>query len=249
MITFKDIKNYIKYQQYTFSALKPRFARSLTSKEGYRGQFSQDKWIAETIFPALRGGIFVDFGAHDGVSLSNTYFLEKELGWSGIAIEPIPHVFEELKKNRNCQLINACIAARSGKAKFYQISGYAEMLSGLYDEYDSQHLQRIEREIKNNGGSCEIQDVDCYSLNQILHDYNISHIDYLNMDIEGAEMSILKTIDFDAFDISVIGCENNYKDFHIPQFMESHGYTLHSILGDEFYIKTSLLPSIKRGKR
>ena len=68
------------------------------------------------------------------------------------------------------------------------------------------------------------------------------------MDIEGAEMSILKTIDFDAFDISVIGCENNYKVFHIPQFMEAHGYVLHSILGDEFYIKTSFLPSIKRGK-
>jgi len=248
MITVKDIQNYLKYQQYAFSAIKPRFDRSLTSKEGYRGQFAQDKWIAETIFPQLRGGIFIDFGAHDGVTFSNTYFLEKELGWSGIAIEPIPHVFEDLKKNRNCQLINACISATPGKAKFYQISGYAEMLSGLYDEYDSQHLQRIEREIKNNGGSCEIQDVDCYSLNQILHDYNISHIDYLNMDIEGAEMSILKTIDFDTFDISVIGCENNYKDFHIPQFMEAHGYALHSILGDEFYIKTSLLPSIKRGK-
>jgi FkbM family methyltransferase len=251
MITFKDIKNYIKYQQYAFSAIKPRFDRSLTSKEGYRGQFFQDKWISETIFPQLRGGIFIGFGAHDGITFSNTYFLEKELGWSGIAIEPIPHVFEELKKNRNCQLINACISATPGKAKFYQISGYGEMLSGLYDEYDSKHLQRIEREIKNNGGSYEIQDVDCYSLNQILRDYNISHIDYLNMDIEGAEMSILKTIDFDAFDISVIGCENNYKDFHMPQFMESHGYALHSILGDEFYIKTSLIPSIKlrnRGK-
>lgn len=52
----------------------------------------------ERFFKNLKNGVFFDIGAHDGVSLSNTYFFEKELGWSGICLEPIPEVFERLKK-------------------------------------------------------------------------------------------------------------------------------------------------------
>lgn len=120
------------------------------------------------------------------------------------------------------------------------------MLSGIYNEYDFRHLQRIEREISQHGGSYEIQDVDSFLFNQVLADKRVFHVDYLNIDVEGAELSILKSIDFDTFDISIIGCENNYKDFRIPEFLNNNGYMLHSIVGDEFYIKKNKSESIKR---
>jgi len=229
------------YNRYAHSALSPSFDASLIHTDGYYSQCGQDKWIVKTLLPNLRDGFFVDIGAHDGISFSNTCFLEKIMNWRGIAIEPNPEVFTRLKDNRSCDLVNGCISNTSGKAKFYKVSGYAEMLSGIYDQYDSRHLQRIEREILTYGGSYEVQEVDAFLLDQVLADRQIFHIDYLNIDVEGAELSILKSIDFNTFDISIIGCENNYKDFRIPKFLSKHGYILHSIVGDEFYVKPNII--------
>jgi hypothetical protein len=71
----------------------------------YKSQYGQDKWIAEEVFPELKGGYFVDLAAGDGIFLSNTYVLEKDLGWSGICIEPNTESFKKLKLNRNCFLM------------------------------------------------------------------------------------------------------------------------------------------------
>lgn len=53
----------------------------------YYSHIGQDKWVAET-FRRARGGYFLDFGAFDGITTSNTIVLEKELGWTGICVEP-----------------------------------------------------------------------------------------------------------------------------------------------------------------
>lgn len=243
LLDVKDRFNIWKYNCYASGTLRPSFDPSSITYEGYCSQCGQDKWLIETLLPHLKKGVFVDVGAHDGISFSNTYFLERQLEWSGIAIEPIPEIFEKLKANRKCQVINGCISSVPGKAKFYRITGYAEMLSGLYNEYDSRHLMRIQREIQQHGGSVEVQDVMSFSFNQLLHDHQIFHIDYLNIDVEGAELSILKSIDFKTFDISVISCENNYRDYRIPKFLKKAGYTFHSVVGDEFYIKDHLFKS------
>jgi FkbM family methyltransferase len=66
------------------------------------------------------------------------------------------------------------------------------MLSGLIDNYDARHLQRINQELKQHGGNKEIIDVSCYKLENILREQNINHIDYLSIDTEGNELAILK---------------------------------------------------------
>ena len=73
----------------------------------------------------------------------------------------MPDVFERLTTARNCVTVNACIASQSGKRKFRVIKGYSEMLSGLVGEYDSRHLQRIEGEVQEHGGSFTDIDVEC----------------------------------------------------------------------------------------
>jgi hypothetical protein len=67
-------------------------------KNKYYSQIRQDRYI-DFFFSKKRNGVFVDIGANDGVTLSNTYFLEKERHWTGICIEPIPSSFEKLKAN------------------------------------------------------------------------------------------------------------------------------------------------------
>ena len=213
------------------------FAQKALRDEGYSSQCGQDKWIVETVLPGLQSGVFVDIGAHDGITFSNTFFLETQLGWNGLAVEPIPEVFERLRLNRRCAVSNLCVAARSGKAPFQVVSGYAQMLSGIVSEYEGRHVERIERELKEYGGSAREIEVNCCTLNDLLAGHDIATIDYLSIDVEGAEYSILDAFDFHCCEIRVISVENNYRDRRIPRLLTKEGFRFHSIVGDEFYVR------------
>ena len=213
------------------------YAREDLVRGGFSSQCGQDRWIAEACFPDLRKGVFVDIGAHDGVTFSNTLYLESKRQWTGIAIEPVPVTFEKLARNRNCISINGCIAGTSGVAKFREITGYSEMLSGLVDQYDQRHLERIAREVEFHGGSWRDVDVRKFRLNELLGIHGLQTVNYLNIDVEGAELEILRSIDFSIVDIQVCGVENNYRDPRIPALMKGAGYAPLAVVGDEMYVK------------
>jgi FkbM family methyltransferase len=220
-----------------WSVPRLEFAQEKLQAEGYHSQWGQDKWIVEALLPGMESGVFVDVGAHDGVSFSNTLYLEQRLGWTGLAVEPIPEIFEKLRSNRRCAVVNGCVGSQSGKARFQVVSGYAEMLSGLIDSYDPRHLKRIESELKMYSGNRREIEVNCYTANELLEKHGIDYIDYLSIDVEGAEYSILSTLDFGRCNISVIGVENSYRDWRIPQLLKQRGFEFHAIVGDEFYIR------------
>lgn len=232
-----------RYRHYTYRSLAKNAGRieydqQSVFREGYSSQCGQDKWLAEVFYPGLREGVFVDIGAHDGISFSNTFYLESSLGWSGLAIEPLPDIFQKLSENRTCIKVNGCISSHTGLAKFRKITGYSEMLSGLVDQYDPRHQARIEEELVAHGGKFEEIPVRCYRLNDLLDQHGIGEVHYLNIDVEGAEYEILQSIDFQAHNIRLCGIENNYNDFRIPKLMKKMGYEMIAIVGDEFYVKS-----------
>jgi FkbM family methyltransferase len=209
-------------------------------KSGYFSQYGQDKFIAE-YFDFLKKGIFVDIGANDGKTLSNTYYLEKNLLWHGIAIEPSPKVFQRLEKNRDCILINACISDVVGNSDFLELTGHTEMLSGLVDKYDERHIKRINDEIEEFSGKKNYIQVPCYKLEDVIRKQGLDKINYLNIDIEGGEIDVLKSIDFNNLDIDIIGVENNYKEDEIKNYLNKFGYRLIAIVGsDEMYTRKSI---------
>lgn len=228
--------NNLYYRFLTRSVTRLHLSLEELRASGFSSQCGQDKWVAEVLCKGVVSGVFVDIGANDGVSFSNTFYLEQKRGWTGLAVEPIPEVYEKLSANRLCQTVNGCVGAQSGKAMFQVVSGYAEMLSGLIDEYVPQHQKRIQDEIAEYGGMCHEIETDCFTFNELVEKYDIRHIDYLNIDTEGAEYSILKSIDFSRVHISVVGIENNYADSRFPTLMKKMGFRLHSIVGDEFYL-------------
>jgi len=215
----------------------------------YYSQYKQDRYIYKRFFKNLTSGFFLDIGAHDGILLSNTCFFENTLGWSGICVEPIPSVFKQLVQNRPKSIhINGCIAEKSGQSTFWQISGYSEMLSGLVDEYDPAHTARIRKEIESKGGTIEERQIPCYRLADLLAEHGVDQVDYCSIDVEGAEMSVLRSIDFDKVKISVFSIENNYNTNDIRKFMRSKGYSLVVKLEcDEIYTfkKRSIFDYIK----
>ena len=194
----------------------------------YYSQCGQDKYVNEHYFKNYRDGVFVDIGAHNGVTYSNTYFFEKELGWTGICVEPIPERFAELKACRHSVCIQGCVSDIDGISQLLMVSSpyvNTEMLTGLSHKYDPRHFERMKNEIRSFGGSYQLIDVQCYKLNELLEKNGITHVNFLSIDTEGGEFDILTSIDFSRFTIDVITVEDNYKDPRFVPFLKEKGYT------------------------
>ena len=213
----------------------------------YYSQCGQDKFLNEKIFKEKKNGIFVDIGANDGITFSNTYFFEKELGWSGMCFEPLIQTFEKLQMNRSSININACASNEDKQEYFLSISGYGEMLSGLKNNYDPKHLQRIYDTNNKHGGTIDEIQVQCYDLNKILIKHEFKNIDLLSVDTEGNELEILKSINYETIHIKAIAVENNYCSAEFTQILSVKGFSKVKTLDkDEIYLNTKDFNPFKR---
>jgi len=195
----------------------------------FHSQDNQDRFLHENVFKGYKYGVFMDIGAHDGVSINNTLYFEKEHGWTGVNIEPINDVYQRLVSNRPaCINLNCAVSDTIGTAEFILNRGYTEMLSGLKNSYDLRHVQRMAREIRQYGGSSETISVNTDTVENICKTHSIDRINYLSIDVEGGEFAVIKSIDFDKVFIDVIGFENNYPDNsqQIIAYLESKNYRI-----------------------
>jgi len=181
---------------------------------------------------------FIDIGAHDGLSCSNSAYMEFFLDWNGICIEPHTGLFNLLTESRSCKSYNCCVSDASGYVDFVTIEGNADALSGIKDNMTSDHMNRVNSEVDKFGGNIKTEKIKSMTLNEIMSENNIQKVDYLSIDTEGSELKILNSIDFDKFDINVISAENNGYDDSVRLFLESKGYRfLTKCCADEIFIK------------
>jgi FkbM family methyltransferase len=205
----------------------------------FNSQYNQDNYIETTIFKGYKNGFYVDVGAHDGVSLNNTLYFEKNNNWTGINIEPNTKVFDKLIINRQNNINLKCaVCNNDGETEFLSNTGYTEMLSGIKDLFDSRHLKRLRNENRTNGSTTELIKVNTKKLETIFDENNVKHVNYLSIDVEGAEFEVIKSINFDKVFIDVIGFENNYIEQSIPiiKYLENNNYKVLIISTDIFMI-------------
>lgn len=202
-------------------------------------QYGQDEYLYDNFFKGLRGGFFIDIGASDGITISNTYFFEKYMGWDGICVEPRRAIQDLLRKNRTCKIEDVCISDTEEEVDFLEICGYGQGLSGIKKKYDPRHVDRIRDDLDaHKESTSETKKVKCITFSSLLEKYNVTKVDYMNIDVEGAELDIIKTIDFSKVNIKTLTIENNYEDVKINELMKSNGYTLKKRLGvDDVYVK------------
>jgi FkbM family methyltransferase len=203
-------------------------------------QHGQDSLIGDVLFKG-RAGVFVDVGARDGRQFSNTIYLEEALSWTGIAVEPHPDLFRTLERTRSCRCFN--VAASDVEREGLEFVKFLEKRlgnSGLLATFrDPKLLAKVKHEIIS---------VPCVPLSRLTPDLN--RIDYLDIDVEGHELQVLKGIDFSRVEVRVIGVEvqdaGPMKD-EIDGFLESKGFKpfLH-LRSDRFYCKGSEPPSTGR---
>lgn len=193
----------------------------------YNSQCGQDAFLDTQVFKRFEKGVFMDIGAHDGLTINNSLFFEKERGWTGVCVEPIPEVYQKLVVNRpQAKLLNCAISNEDGTAEFICNTGYTEMLSGLKNDYDKRHAARMQFEIQSQGGSSKVITTPTRRLESICDELQIKHINYLSVDVEGAEFSVIKSINFDKVYIDVIDFENNFADTSAPivEYLATKGY-------------------------
>jgi FkbM family methyltransferase len=196
----------------------------------FRSQAGQDLWVFGEVFNEQRNGFFLDIGAHDGVDFSNTYILENRYGWRGICIEANPDTFEVLRKNRRCQCINVCLDQAEGTAAFVK----RRMCGGIVSS------ETDNKPDNNPGGDVII--VPTTTLSNLLGKLNAPRkIDYLSIDIEGAEERVLKGFPFSDYHISCMTVERPSQALRTT--LEANGFTLIKEIPrlDCFYLHKDML--------
>lgn len=202
----------------------------------YYSQDSQDRLI-DIFLDRAENGFFVDIGAHNGIKFSNSYFFEKNRNWSGICVEPMPEVFEELKQNRSCHLVNGVVSNYSGSLEFRRIKGRGDMLSGIAKHQSEQHKQRMVEKVEEVGSELEILEVSSHTLSEILKKYEVKRINYLSIDVEGAEVDVISSLDFSQYVIEYMTIENNYDSNSLRDLIVSNNYKFVFRHGsDDFYV-------------
>ena len=172
----------------------------------FKSQVGQDEWVCASL-NNKRGGYFIDVGACDGVWFSNTYVLEKELGWTGICVEPARTPFAELIQTRNCICVNKAVYDRTGMVKFHEYDG--AVWKGHIDSMG--------------------YDIDCITLRDLIKEYDCPKIiDYISIDVEGLEYEILTGFPFEDYKARIWTVEHNdwtgEKKKKMREFMVSHGF-------------------------
>lgn len=199
----------------------------------YYAAHNIDQYIKETFFPNKTNGYFIDIGAHNGIDINNTYYFENE-GWNGICFEPIPEIFKQLEQNRKCKVVNKAISDNEGPAQFFLIEGCSDMLSGLIDNYSQEHIARINREIEQHNQNYDYIDVVCSTFDKEITETNI---DLLSIDTEGAELTILKTIDFTKYNINIMLIEYNYYNQELLDLLHNNNFEIVQQRGVDLIIK------------
>ena len=158
-----------------------------------------------------KGGTFLEFGATDGVTCSNSYTLEKFFNWSGVLAEPSEQWHLSLFNNRpNTKVITECIFTETGKKLNFFVSEEMGELSTIDDFRNSETLSMPQvTEIRNKKGYNT--EVTTISLNDVFENYfNGESIDYMSVDTEGSELLILQKFNFSKFSPKVITVEHNF---------------------------------------
>lgn len=177
------------------------------------------------------GGYYVELGANDGISQSNTFFLEKRGKWHGLLIEPVPHLFFRCVKNRSVNNSFRCAAAvpNSFQEEFVRIR-YADLMSRTMHIYSdnneiTEHENLAKKYLKPNESIIEFGAV-AKTLTSMLDECKApTKIDFMSLDVEGSELAVLDGIDHNKYRFKYILIESRDKKATID-FLEKYGYEL-----------------------
>lgn len=188
-----------------------------------RSQDKEDEFLLQHFFENICGGTYVELGALDGVKYSNSHLFHYGLDWRGVLIEPNPKNFRALRRNRpKDDTFNYAVCASSSKVHFVG-DRKRGATSGVLEFMDPSFVKEWHPDID----IAKLPTIDCKSLSDILDESMLvpgQAIDFLSLDVEGAELEVLRTLNFTKHIFGVIFYENGGKDEDIKKLLDEHGY-------------------------
>ena len=241
---------------------------SLMDSHLFKSQGKEDRRLLTTFFPGgLCGGVYLEMGALDGIKFSNTFVLRHALDWKGILIESNPESYQRLVRNRPNELavVHAAVCDANHQQTVHYYAGHKKAINGIWEFTSPAYRDKWWKGVSLQHDTIPIQ---CQPLSTILQettrklqqqqprpqqqhdDATVAiHIDYFSLDVEGAELEVLRSIDWSRVTFGTIMVEglwtdkeedkpnavaadnnnnnnnnNNNKNDAIHQLLQQHGY-------------------------
>jgi FkbM family methyltransferase len=172
------------------TAFSERYGPSRQTEHG-------EEWMIRDFFGDRRGGFFVDIGANDYKSLSKTWYLETQLGWSGIAVDALKEFEQGFVQHRpRTKFFTFFVSDRSDEsARLFVISRNTTVSSG-----DRAFVEQF-------GTPDRVDVVPTITLNDLLSSQRVERIDFLSMDIELHEPEALRGFDIQRYEPQLVCIE------------------------------------------
>lgn len=218
-------------------AARQESVKDTEREKQYHGLFDLDRKIEAYL--DYDNGFFVELGANDGIKQSNTLFFERERGWRGILIEPIVHNFIKCKKNRSSEnsLVSAACVSFDYDKPYVNLT-YSNLMttpSGLESDIDNPAEHAKSGEVFMDGDEVVEVLAPARTLSSIFDDEHAPTLmDFMSLDVEGAEIEVLKGIDHSKyrFKYLLIECRDIEKlvtylagtDYSLADKLSQHDY-------------------------
>lgn len=234
-----DLRDEVRKHTRLFEMCNQEIDRPTTSlPHKFTSQSSEDILIYD-FFKQYSSGFFVEAGAYDGVTFSNTFLLES-LGWKGLLVEPHPKMADFCRRNRpNSTVVQSALGSdeSEGHIVFYCADDPRGGAPLSFTVADSDHLDRCNKE------GCDITPikVPITTLNSILSPLT-DKVDFLSLDAEGVEVDILKGFDLLKFqpELLLIEHQGDDRDVIVSEYLLYNGYIPFAKKGcNVFYTKES----------
>lgn len=213
--------------QFAGTKSNPLEKNSNTLQKIYYGLNDLDKKLEAYI--DYDNGYFVELGANDGISQSNTAYFEKARGWRGLLVEPILHNFLKCKTNRSSENSYACAACVSFSYRGSHVQlVYSNLMTtplGVESDLPDQHAHAESGKVYLTNGEAPVEiSAPAKTLHALLEDARAPHIiDLLSLDVEGGEIEVLKGVDHQnyRFKYLLIECRNFA---NLQAYLNDQGY-------------------------
>jgi FkbM family methyltransferase len=198
--------------------------------------------ILRRFFEDQKTGFFIDIGAHHPKRFSNTYLFYKK-GWTGINIDAMPGIMQIFNKIRPKDINIECGISLSKQLLNYHI--FNEKALNTFSEEEAKLKSKSDKYFIK-----EVINIQTYSLSEILDQYNNSFnkIDFMSIDVEGLDLEVLMSNNWDKYRPSIILVEELRTNIHllylnsdINKYLNSKGYTLNNrTYNTSFYLDTRI---------
>jgi FkbM family methyltransferase len=221
------LKRYCYVPYDVFRSLKYLFLSNFVS------EFGEDRLLKE-LFLDVDNGVYLDIGCHHPYRESNTLFLRKSKGWTGINLDVSEVSIRLFNIFRPSDLnLNIGIGDKTGIASYFEFSPLH--CQNTFDRAVAENVRKI------TGQSYKESEVPISTIDDILTNNNIRKIDYINIDAEGLDTIIFRSFPFSRIRPRVITLEahcipGSIQYASLDNLAKTHGYMIISICGPTIFL-------------